>query len=214
MLTSETVYRSKDFDVAAQQICTVSHFLAQKNWAPATSSNYSVKLSDQFIAITHTGVDKFKTELKDIIVIDRSGQVVSSKDHKASAETLIHTAIYNIKPSAGAVLHTHTAYNTRLSLKYASEGKIHFIGYEMQKGISGRKTHEQLEVLPILKNAQDMTVFSKDVISFLEENSTAQGFLIAGHGLYTWGKNIHEAQRHIETYEFLLECKALELMGV
>jgi methylthioribulose-1-phosphate dehydratase len=31
---------------------------------------------------------------------------------------------------------------------------------------------------------------------------------VAGHGLYTWGRSIDAARRHIEAYEFLLECVA------
>jgi methylthioribulose-1-phosphate dehydratase len=34
------------------------------------------------------------------------------------------------------------------------------------------------------------------------------GFLIARHGLYTWGRDLAEARRHIEIYEFLFECVA------
>ena len=34
----------------------------------------------------------------------------------------------------------------------------------------------------------------------------APGFLIAGHGLYAWGRNIDEARRHVEGLEFLFEC--------
>ncbi|MEC8305131.1 MAG: class II aldolase/adducin family protein [Planctomycetota bacterium] len=32
------------------------------------------------------------------------------------------------------------------------------------------------------------------------------------HGLYTWGKDIDEARRHIEVYEFLFECLARKMM--
>jgi methylthioribulose-1-phosphate dehydratase len=31
------------------------------------------------------------------------------------------------------------------------------------------------------------------------------GFLLSGHGLYTWGSSLEEARRHIEIYEFLFE---------
>jgi ribulose-5-phosphate 4-epimerase/fuculose-1-phosphate aldolase len=34
------------------------------------------------------------------------------------------------------------------------------------------------------------------------------GFLIARHGLYTWGRDLAEARRHIEIFEFLFECVA------
>jgi methylthioribulose-1-phosphate dehydratase len=38
------------------------------------------------------------------------------------------------------------------------------------------------------------------------------GFLIAGHGLYTWGSTLAEARRHVEVFEFLFAL-ALRLEG-
>jgi methylthioribulose-1-phosphate dehydratase len=35
---------------------------------------------------------------------------------------------------------------------------------------------------------------------------SAPGFLVRGHGLYAWGTDLGEAQRHIEGFEFLLAC--------
>ena len=32
------------------------------------------------------------------------------------------------------------------------------------------------------------------------------GFMLAGHGLYCWGKDLTEARRHSEALEFLLEA--------
>ena len=33
------------------------------------------------------------------------------------------------------------------------------------------------------------------------------GYLIAGHGLYAWGKDISEARRHLDAFEFMLGCE-------
>ena len=41
--------------------------------------------------------------------------------------------------------------------------------------------------------------------NYWEKNFNIYGFLLAGHGLYTWGKTIAEAKRHIEVLEFLFE---------
>ena len=32
------------------------------------------------------------------------------------------------------------------------------------------------------------------------------GYLVAGHGLYAWGRNMKEAHRHVEAFEFLFDC--------
>jgi methylthioribulose-1-phosphate dehydratase len=36
------------------------------------------------------------------------------------------------------------------------------------------------------------------------------GFLIRGHGLYAWGRDVSEARRHIEGFEFLFACMLQE----
>jgi ribulose-5-phosphate 4-epimerase/fuculose-1-phosphate aldolase len=38
------------------------------------------------------------------------------------------------------------------------------------------------------------------------------GYLIRKHGLYTWGRDLDEARRHIEIFEFLLECHGRLMM--
>jgi methylthioribulose-1-phosphate dehydratase len=38
------------------------------------------------------------------------------------------------------------------------------------------------------------------------------GFLLAKHGLYTWGRDLAEARRHIEIHEFLFEVVARSRM--
>jgi len=39
----------------------------------------------------------------------------------------------------------------------------------------------------------------------LKQYPNAHGFLLRRHGLYTWGKDLVEAKRHVEILEFLLE---------
>ena len=43
------------------------------------------------------------------------------------------------------------------------------------------------------------------------ESPMTHGFLIRKHGLYTWGKDVFAARRHIEIYEFLFECVARKI---
>jgi ribulose-5-phosphate 4-epimerase/fuculose-1-phosphate aldolase len=38
------------------------------------------------------------------------------------------------------------------------------------------------------------------------------GFLLSRHGLYTWGRDLAEARRHVEIFEFLFEAVARERM--
>ena len=37
--------------------------------------------------------------------------------------------------------------------------------------------------------------------------ATLHGYLIDGHGIYAWGRDMAEARRHLEAFEFLLGCE-------
>jgi methylthioribulose-1-phosphate dehydratase len=39
----------------------------------------------------------------------------------------------------------------------------------------------------------------------LRTRPDVHGFLVLRHGLYTWGRSVAEARRHVEIFEFLLE---------
>jgi methylthioribulose-1-phosphate dehydratase len=50
-----------------------------------------------------------------------------------------------------------------------------------------------------------MTSLAGSVEETLKEHPDAHGFILRRHGLYTWGKDLSEAKRHVEILEFLLE---------
>jgi methylthioribulose-1-phosphate dehydratase len=78
-------------------------------------------------------------------------------------------------------------------------------GYEMLKGLRGVNSHTYREWIPILENDQDIARLASAVEEILIQYPEAHGFLLRGHGLYSWGENLAEAKRHLEILEFLLE---------
>jgi methylthioribulose-1-phosphate dehydratase len=75
----------------------------------------------------------------------------------------------------------------------------------MLKGLEGVRTYEHREWLPIIENSQDYSALAKTVEEGLRQNPDAHGFLLRGHGLYTWGVDVEAAKRHVEIFEFLFE---------
>lgn len=190
----------------AGQLVECIHFLHQQGWAPATSSNYSFRMpGESTITISSSGKDKGIFSLEDLMEVDLGGRPVNDT-RKPSAETLLHTLIYQRRPEVTCILHTHTVYNTVLSQVYQQKGSLQLSGFELLKGISGIKTHESTVDLPIFANAQDMQKLSARIALYWDQHPDLSGFLLAGHGLYTWGKSIAEAKRHIEVFEFLFDC--------
>ena len=60
--------------------------------------------------------------------------------------------------------------------------------------------------VPIFPNDQDMERLA-DVVRRQISGTSLFGFLVSGHGLYTWGQSIREARRHLEVFEFLFELQ-------
>jgi methylthioribulose-1-phosphate dehydratase len=194
----------------ATELLEAIKFFNLKGWSPATSTNYSVRTNDiQKYIISRSGVDKSKFSIDDLILINSYGQVLEPANRqgiKSSAETEIHTYLYHKYPWINCVLHTHSVLGTVLSHAFASEKQIQFEGLEIIKGLEGNTTHQVMTKLPIVPNSQTMSDILETMNGYFKEELSIHGFLIAGHGLYTWGKDIASAKRHIETFEFLLEC--------
>jgi len=189
----------------AQEIIDAGRFLYGRGWSPATSSNYSTRLSATTALLTVSGKHKGQLGQDDVLVTDRSGNSLEP-GKKPSAETLLHTQLYRCKPQVGAVLHTHSVNATVLSRLTAGD-RVVFENYELQKAFAGVVTHESKVIVPIFENDQDIARLAAKVQPWLDAHSDCPGYLIRGHGLYTWGARMSDALRQIEAFEFLFECE-------
>ena len=165
-----------------------------------------MRLDEQHVAVTISGRDKGKLGVDDIMVVDSDGQAVAT-NARPSAETALHTQIYRRFPGAGAVLHTHSRAQSVASRLYARAGVVRFEGWELQKAISGYTTHDSVLELPVFPNTQEMPVLVAQIEAWLDAGKPLHGYLIDGHGIYTWGVDMGETKRHIEAFEFLLNCE-------
>ena len=192
-------------DIATGLAAVAKGFYA-RGWLLGTSGNVSavVQREPLRIAMSASGVDKGDLRAEQVLSIDENARIVGEDGGKPSDESLLHIRIVKER-GAGAVLHTHSVWNTILSDVYAGDGGIKIEGYEMLKGLQGVRTHEHAEWLPIVENSQDMTALADTIGETLNKHKNAHGFLLRRHGLYSWGDNLGHAKRHIEILEFLLE---------
>ncbi|HVR71746.1 MAG TPA: methylthioribulose 1-phosphate dehydratase [Vicinamibacteria bacterium] len=189
----------------ARRLADLGRELHARGWALGTSGNFSAVLSRDplRLAITPRGADKGRLDPAQILEVDGGGATVAGSG-RPSDETRLHLAVLAAR-GAGAVLHTHSIWATLLSEAHAAEGGLAIEGYEMLKGLEGVQTHEHREWVPILANAQDWAAAAPAVEGVLRDHPEAHAFLIRGHGLYTWGRDLAQARRHLEVLEFLLE---------
>jgi methylthioribulose-1-phosphate dehydratase len=193
----------------------------RRGWCEGTGGNFScvISRSPTRLLMAPSGVDKGSVRPEDLLLVDGSGQVIQGEG-RASAETLLHLAIVETT-GAGAVLHTHSQAGTLLSGHYGPShrpdpsarregdgpeqvvGHVELMDLEMLKGLEGIQTHATIVKIPVLANDQNLERLSRSALPHL--HGAPHGLLIAGHGLYAWGKDLPQARRHLEILEFLLE---------
>ena len=191
---------------AAGGVVAVGLRFYDRGWVLGTSGNFSVVVgrSPLRLAITPSAAHKGALRASAILQIDAAGRPARGVAGRPSAETALHLEIVR-HSDAGAVLHTHSIWSTMLSERHAAAGGFAIEGFEMLKGLDGVSTHAHREWVPIVENDQDMARMAVEVGRLLSDHPAAHGFLIRRHGLYTWGRTLAEAERHVEIFEFLFE---------
>lgn len=181
--------------------------LNARGWSPATATNYSFKDEHQQCWVSRSGVHKAEFTEQDFMTIDQHGLGTGVFEAmKPSDETQIHLWIYQNFPDAKVILHSHGKYPVLISQFNESVFSVH--GYEIQKGFKTCKSHLDSIEIPIFDNHQDMAYFCQQLdqgVASIHHDC----FIIAGHGTYAWGATLFEAQRHLETLDYLCECEFL-----
>lgn len=193
----------------AEALCRVGRLFGERQWCLATSGNLSVRVDPLHCLITQSGRDKSALDVDDLMLVDLQNEAVG-QGLRPSAEAALHTALYRQDASTGAVLHTHSVTSTVLSRSLTADLVVS--GFEMQKAIRGVRSHEESLTIALFDNTQDIDELAASVVARVAAGTLATpGFMVKGHGLYAWGVDIAEAQRHIEGLEFLLACAWQEL---
>ncbi len=190
---------------AASAIIEAGRRMDARGWVPATAGNISVRLAPGRIAITRSGFHKGFLAPDALMVVDEAG-APEDGTLRPSAETGLHCGIYRDDQAAGAVLHGHSVAVTVLSRRAANALRLD--GYELLKAFPGLATHDAAISLPVLDNDQDVARLQGRVDAvWAAQPSRIPGYLIRGHGIYVWGRDMPEALWRLEALEFMLACE-------
>lgn len=192
---------------AARRLADAGRRFYERGWVLGTSGNFSAVTSRRplRLVITPSAAHKGRLSGREFLTVGEAGRQAGTLRRRPSAETALHVEIVRAR-AAAAVLHTHSVWGTILSDLHAADRGLAIEGYEMLKGLDGVRTHAHREWLPILENDQDMSRLAAAMRDLLDRQPGAHGVLLRGHGLYTWGTSIDDAERHVEILEFLLEA--------
>jgi methylthioribulose-1-phosphate dehydratase len=197
---------NRTYDESVRELVEAGRQLYAKGMVPATSGNFSSRLDADRYAITVSGRHKGQLTMTDIMQVDAAGR--SQDGRRPSAETALHLQIYRRFPDVSVILHHHSLYATLLSQLAADE--VVLADYELLKACPDIDTHQTTLRVPVFENNQDIAELATAVDSWMDANAPVHGYLIRGHGLYTWGGSAAEALKHAEAFEFLFHCELLK----
>lgn len=203
-----------------EKLVTLIQQLNTKGHNLATSGNYSLYCESMgdYVLVSESGIDKANFTQNNFLPVHRHNKEISRESHyagrKSSDETAVHLAIYN-NTHAGCVLHSHFMESLLFARLHPNKDVITLLGLEMLKAFRGIKSHEESFVFPVFDNTQDMDALSVKLDTVLKSYRQTYAILLRDHGIYVWGKDVQEAKRHLEAFEYIFKftvaCNTLQL---
>jgi L-ribulose-5-phosphate 4-epimerase len=187
------------FDVEKKQIVETARALVQKGFLMATGGNLSLRIPgrDAF-AITPSNYDYMKMTPDDICVLDFD-LTVTEGHLKPSVESAMHGAVYQVRGDVNAIVHTHQAYASALTLIKAPIPAL----FDEQARFLGRS----VDIIPY---APSGTGFLKSTVAKHVKNKN-NAFMMQNHGALVFG---HDMERAVHNVEILEKCSLAYLLAI
>ena len=163
------------------------HLLYKNGLIAGFDGNFSVKLDNNSILITPSGLPKGFLESEDLIVIDLSGKKISGRG-ESSSETAMHLQVYQNRPEIKSCCHAHPPYVTA----FAAAGK-QLPENVLPEVLLSIGDIELAEYIP--------TGIAEEWIKLKKYIKKNNAVLLANHGVLTLGRDIKEAYFRMETVE-------------
>ncbi len=188
------------------RLVAIGRLFYERGWMWATAGNLSARADADSFWITASGLSKGELAPSDFLRVGIfDGAILEGRpDHKPSAETAIHRAIYQTQ-AVGACLHGHS-----VEAVLASRGRDPVVlpRVEMIKAL-GVWDDGTPTALPVFTNHPDVASIGQAVETFLRDHPRPlPALIVRDHGVTAWGQTISEALRHFEAVEFLLTLLA------
>lgn len=170
-----------------KEIIEVGKRIYNRGYVASNDGNISVRVNEENILITPTGISKGFMTPDDLIIVDMEGNLVKGK-RKQSSEFKMHLQIYTARPDVISVCHAHPPYATGFAVA----------GIPLDKMVLP-EVIITLGTVPVVEYGTTGTDELYGKISKYIQNYDA--FLLANHGALTVGNSILNAYHKMETLE-------------
>lgn len=172
---------------ARQALCEYGRRLWQRGTVAANDGNLSVRIGEDRLLATPTGVSKGFMAPGDLILTDLDGTVVQG-ERKPSSELKMHLEVYRLRPDVQAVVHAHPPVATAFALA----------GVPLDQCL----LPESVLTMGAIPIAPYATPSTDEIPASIRGYITkADAVLLANHGAVVWADSLEAAYYRMETLE-------------
>jgi len=177
----------KNIIALKKELISICKMMHSKDFICATDGNLSIRLGKDKFLITASGVHKGFITQKDLIIINKKGEVVQGKG-KVSTEWRMHLKAYELRPDVNAVIHSHPA----LIIAYT------IAGVPLPENILP-ETILTMGGIPLTEYSTPTSPKNADIIE--EHIKKYDAVVLSRHGVLTVGKDLLSAFGKLEKLE-------------
>ncbi|MCE1252320.1 MAG: class II aldolase/adducin family protein [Anaerolineae bacterium] len=182
-----------------QQVVDICRQLVEKGFLAGTGGNVSVRIpAEKAFAVTPSNYDYMKMNPDDICILALDTRVIEG-NLKPSIESSLHAAIYETRPDANVVIHTHQIYASAFALINQPIPAL----FDEQARFLGRSVE-------IVSYAPSGTAFlKKNIVAKLRNHCNA--YILQNHGAVCLADT---AERAIFNVQLLEKCALTYLLAL
>lgn len=183
---------------ARNEIIQYGKIILEENLTFGEGGNLSIRY-DENMLITPSAVPYNDLQKHEIVYMDYKGKVIKG-NLKPSSEYRLHALIYETRPEAKAIIHTHSKY---ISVLAAINEELKAANYLIASCGDSKVKVAPYETYGTLE-------FAEKAVEYLENRKAV---ILSNHGLVTYGENLEEAYKIARDMEFcaFVQVKAMAI---
>src|SRR5450756_1780175 len=183
-----------------QDIVEIGRLVWQKGWVASNDGNISIRLDQDRVMCTPTGVSKGMMQPEDLIIVNMQGRKLEGR-REGTTEISMHLAIYNLRPDIKAIVHAHPPVATG----FATAGRALNLAL-LPEVIIG------LGCIPLVDYGLPGTdALTEPMLPLIPKYDA---LMMANHGAVCYGEDVFKAYFKMETMEHFARIQLVaELLG-
>ncbi len=174
-----------------RQVAEFSKLIWDKGWVANHDGNITVKLDENRILATPTGISKREIHQEDVLVLDLStGKLLSGK-HRPFSELYMHLEYYHSRGDVGAVIHAHPPVSSSFAVA----------GVEIEPRILPEAVVSIGARIPMAPVETPGSIQAKNQIRTLSKYFDV--LLLENHGPVSAGSDLEQAYLRLELVEHI-----------